>query len=129
VSAPPDFSGLVFIGAFHSSLPQGAPIACRLLHGPGPFTLRVPAGRFHVYAVGVRQPIQPLHLLILDNALRGSAKGMEINGGPPGLPVNIELRPRAGIDFPILVTLPLLLARRRHLSATLRSSRPPEAVA
>ncbi|WP_253887951.1 helix-turn-helix transcriptional regulator [Actinokineospora diospyrosa] len=44
-------AGLVFIGLFPDRLPQGNPVRCAVLSGPGPYTLEmVPQGTWHVLA-------------------------------------------------------------------------------
>jgi hypothetical protein len=113
IVAPDDFRGLVFVGLFGAALPQGAPVACRIMTGSGPFSLNAPAGQWHLYALGIRGPLAPLKLLLFDDALRGSGGVVDVPTVDGREPVRIALRPRSELDPPILVALPVLLARRQ----------------
>lgn len=129
LTVPPDFSGGVFIGLFRSPLPCGAPVACKVLSGPGGFTFSAPAGRYYLYAVGIRQPASPMDMLVFDDAPRASGGAIEVCSSLTASPVDVVLRPRAEIDPPILVTLPLLLAKRRLPAHGIASRVRPRAVA
>lgn len=129
VVAPPEFTGLVFVGLFRTAVPHGAPAACRVLTGSGPFSLRAPAGRYHVYALGVRTPADPLSLLMFDDALRAAAGTIDVSATMTPAPVHLSLRPRSEFDPPILLTLPLLLARRAVPATHSRHGPSSEAVA
>lgn len=122
VETPPGFAGAVLIGLFRSAVPQGVPAACRIVAGPGPFSLNAPSGRYHVYALGLRHPLRPLDLLMFDEAPRASGGVVDIPLDPPAA-LHLALRPRQDFDPPILLTLPLLLAKRQ--AARMRPS-PPE---
>jgi AraC-like DNA-binding protein len=113
VVVPDDFRGLVFVGLFGAALPQGAPVACRIMAGSGPFSLDAPAGQWHLYALGIRQPAAPLKLLLFDDALRASGGVVDLPAVAERDPVCLALRPPSELDPPILVALPVLLARRQ----------------
>ena len=114
VEAPEGFAGLIFVGVFSTPIPSGRPDACVLLRRPGPFrTGAVADGTCHVFAAGV--PLSAAAAggdLLLDDALRGAAGPLAVRGGEVREGVEIVLRPRATIDPPILVSLPVLLAER-----------------
>jgi AraC-like DNA-binding protein len=115
VEAPEGFAGLVFVGLFAAAIPSGRPSACVLLHRPGRFRAGpVADGTYHVFAAGVALPLRggPGGGLLEEAELRGSASPVEVRGGEAQGGVEIVLRPRADIDPPILVSLPVLLAER-----------------
>jgi AraC family transcriptional regulator len=115
VDAPEDFEGIVFVGLFPAPIPSGRPAACVLLHRPGPFRAGpVPDGTYHVFAAGVALPLSGAAAegMVPDDALRGAAGPVVVRNGECAGGVELVLRPRAAIDPPILVSLPVLLAER-----------------
>src|SRR5262245_14598255 len=128
VVVPEDFSGLVFVGLFDSAIPQGVPVACRVMAGSGSFSLNAPSGRWHLYALGIRQPAAPLNLLLFDDALRAAGGAVDVPARSARDPIRLALRPRSELDPPILLALPVLLTGRqaRMRRAQVRST---EAVA
>jgi len=116
VRAPEGFRGPIFIGLFATPLPQGRPLACTVLAGPGKFHLsHPPDGTHHLFAAAVdSEAHDPSEHLLFERALRGGAGGrlVEVHGGTAAERVEIALRPPEPIDPPILLTLPVLLAER-----------------
>jgi AraC-like DNA-binding protein len=101
----------VYLGAFEDPVVQGAPVACDILSGSGPYRLdAVSEGRYHlrVAVVAVRDldPLpwnrRPLFV--------GSTKEIGIKAGR-NLEVDITTRPAGTLDLPILLALPELDSR------------------
>ncbi len=128
IVVPDDFTGLVFVGLFGAAIPQATPAACCVIAGSGPFSLNAPAGRWHLYALGVRHPAEPRNLLLFDDALRASGGAVDVPASAERDPIRLELRPRSELDPPILLALPALLARRQQRMRR-RTNRGAEAVA
>jgi hypothetical protein len=107
--------GLIFAGLFPDWIPQGTPVRCAVLHGPGPFELQdVPQGTWHLLA----QSVTAGHEEIIDGQSPYIGRYGPITILPGALPmsVNLQLRPMRDLDPPVL--LALLDSRRRALSAT-----------
>src|SRR5207302_6419524 len=80
ITAPSDFSGLIFVGLFDSPIPEGRPERCAVLSGPGAFAIHgVPERRYYVFAMGFRWSEDPLVYLRNDTALRASAHSQALN--------------------------------------------------
>ena len=112
VTAPADFSGLIFVGLFDSPIPEGRPVKCAALTGPGRFVIHgVPDRPFHVFAMGFRWSDDPLACLRNDSALRASAHPAVLNQDA-SRDLLLHLRPPELSDPPILVAIPALVAAR-----------------
>jgi AraC-like DNA-binding protein len=112
VTAPPDFSGLIFVGLFDSPIPEGRPVKCAVLSEPGAFAFHgVPDRPHYVFAMGFRWSDDPLVYLRNDSALRASAYPMVLNKDA-GAELLLHLRPPELSDPPILVAIPALVAVR-----------------
>jgi len=109
IVAPDDFLGQVFVGLFATPIPQGMPVSCCVAYGSETFSLRAPAGRWHLYALGVRTPAAPLDLLLFDDALRASGGVIDVPSSHAHGSARLELRPRVEFDPPILLALPALM--------------------
>jgi AraC family transcriptional regulator len=130
VEVPAEFSGVVFVGLFPTALPDGRPSACVLLHEAGPFRASpVADGTYHVFAAGIPLPLRgnAADALLHQDVLRGSAGPVTVRGGHADGAVGIVLRPRAEIDPPILVSLPVLLTERLAAGASSRERAAPAA--
>jgi AraC family transcriptional regulator len=114
VQAPDGFAGAIFVGLFPGALPSGRPGACALLREPGPFRVEgVADGVHHVFAAGIPAAAGPrTDALLQDDALRAAAGPVEVRGGVATVALELVLRPRAAVDPPILVSLPVLLTER-----------------
>jgi AraC-like DNA-binding protein len=112
VTAPADFSGLIFVGLFDSPIPEGRPVKCAVLTEPGRFVMHgAPDRPMYVFAMGFRWSEDPLVYLRNDSALRASAHPAIINKDTGG-EVLLHLRPPELSDPPILVAIPALVAAR-----------------
>jgi hypothetical protein len=119
IGAPADFMGLIFIGLFETSMPQGKPVACAIACEPGGYQIAtVPDGRFYLFAAGFRQSEDPRVYLHYDSALRAGGQAIVVSDGVAQGAMNLFLRPPAVSDPPMLLTLPLLTKRYLDQSRT-----------
>ena len=104
--------GLIFVGLFPGTIPQGRPVAGAVLARPGPFRLPAPPdGRYHLLAAALPHPRDALACLLPGAALRvGRADGtlLACAGQVSGHTDIILHAPRLA-DPPVLVALPALL--------------------
>ncbi len=111
VSAPGTFTGLIFIGLFPKPIPQGQPVSCTVLSGPGTYFLKsVPDGCYHVLSAALPLSEEPRTYLSPDSGLLvGMSQGPLVmhNGKMSGDP-HITLRPPQLTDPPIVLALPYL---------------------
>jgi AraC family transcriptional regulator len=106
---------LVFIGAFAGRCPQGAPAACTARIGPGEFRFASPVGpRRHVAVVTIPSSDDPrAYLVPEENELLVASAPARIALSPiPGAARELRLRTPCSTDPPVLLALPMLLARR-----------------
>lgn len=124
VTAPAGFDGLVFLGLFPTPLPQGRPVACTVMKGPGSYRMvGVPDGVYYVMAAGLPANADARQRGILDSVLRGGGQALAIaEGRVSGVP-HVLLRERDPLDPPILMALP---AQPPH-AAQARSAPPARA--
>ncbi|WP_367318524.1 helix-turn-helix domain-containing protein [Streptomyces sp. HUAS ZL42] len=103
--------GQVFVGLFASPIPQGNPVQCTIMDGPGPFELHdVRPGTWYLLAASVPYGSP--------SALAGRGRGAPENlsvgrYGPvtvrPGvllMPADVVLRPASLLDPPVLIAVP-----------------------
>jgi AraC family transcriptional regulator len=129
VTAPEAFSEPIFIGLFRTPSPEGRPLACALLRGPGPYRITdVPDGRFYLFGAGVRWS-GPREYLLHESAVRGGGQSLRVSGGMVSGSTDLVLREPALTDPPMLVTFPLLLARSRQIAPKQPASLSAEALA
>ena len=117
VTAPQEFSGVIFVGLFKTAIPQSRPLACSLMTAPGPFRLpEFPRGRYFLATTALRWSLDPMDYLLYDKALRGGTRGqlLQIRDGAVKGRTDLDLRAPEAVDPPILMTLPLLLTERRR---------------
>jgi AraC-like DNA-binding protein len=97
---------LVAVGLFPTQLPQGRPVAGCIANGPGPYAINfAPEGRFFVLAVAMEANGR----LSREPELRGAAAApIEISRDNPEEHADIQLRPPAVTDPPILAAVPFL---------------------
>lgn len=106
ITAP--VAGCIAVGLFPTAIPQGLPVACCLVDGPGPYQITgVPAGRYFVLAAALATSGR----LSSEPEYRGSSPGpVEFHDSAPEVRVDLELRVRDIVDPPILLALPSLLS-------------------
>jgi AraC-like DNA-binding protein len=106
IAAP--LCGPIAVGLFPSAIPQGRPVACCLVRGPGPYQLSgVPLGRYFVLAAALEADGR----FSQEPQFRGSgAEPIELTDRAVESRVDLQLRPRDLVDPPILLALPSLLA-------------------
>jgi AraC-like DNA-binding protein len=126
-----DDDQLVFVGLFAQPYPQGLPIACTAITGPGPYSLQTPAeGPFHVAASAFAPSDDACSCLLPDEeSLLVAVISAPVRLGPGRRTTcDLRLRPVRGTDPPILLALPLAAAERiaRHGAdlAELRGAAP-----
>lgn len=124
VTAPVDFTGLIFLGLFARPIPQERPIACATIAAPGPFQLMPSAelgagpiadGRYYLFAAALPWSSHPLTYLAPDAGLLVGAgeRAITLRAGMALAPVHLALRPRQLTDPPILGVFPPLQAALR----------------
>jgi AraC family transcriptional regulator len=113
INLPDAFAGLLFIGFFHTPIPQGRPVGCMAVTGPGAYDIAPMAdGCYHVFAAAFAQTNQPLLYLLPDhnNVRVGVGRNpVQVRDGQVSERVDITLRPQRLTDPPILSALPFLL--------------------
>jgi AraC family transcriptional regulator len=114
VDFPKSGGGPIFVGLFHTHIPQSRPVGGVLLMSPGAFRIGpVPDGMYHLLAASLPRLADTLGYLLPDsvNLLVGAWNGpVFVRQGKASGPFNITLRPMALTDPPLLVSLPFLLA-------------------
>ncbi|MEU8122621.1 helix-turn-helix transcriptional regulator [Spirillospora sp. NPDC049024] len=102
-------AGTVFVGLFPEPIPQGSPIRCTVLDGPGRYRLdRVPQGTWYVLAHSLpddRPPVPAGPPTDEPVPWVGSHGPISIAADTVPLPVDVQLRPMRMIDPPVLLAL------------------------
>ncbi|MGA7729714.1 MAG: AraC family transcriptional regulator [Chloroflexia bacterium] len=118
ISLPDRSPRLIFVGLFPHSIPQGNPLSCALLNGPGPYEMDLPEdGLFYLLAAAFPLSDDLLSYQLSDpkQCLAGAGqtplcvRGGRVTSGE----ADLTLQPLKLTDPPILVALPVLLARRQ----------------
>ena len=110
--APASFAGAIFVGVFTTPIPQGPPISGTVVEQPGPYHVAsVPDGVYYILAAGLARPKDLREYFLYETALRGGGQPILIRNGVVEGSTDLSLRPPEAFDPPILMTLPLLLAR------------------
>ncbi len=115
IEAPDGFDGLIFVGLFEGAVPQTEPEACALVTRPGSYRLpTLPDGEYHLLGLGLSWSSDPRDYLLYENALRAGSteRSVVVSGGRLIGDTDLVLRESLPTDPPILLALPLLLARR-----------------
>jgi AraC family transcriptional regulator len=108
VTAPPGFSGSIFVGLFQEPIPQRRPVACAVLTEPGAFRIdRAPDGDYYLFAMGLAA--HPSEWFDDDSPLRAGGGTISIAHGCAEGCAELALRPRSPLDPPILASIPALL--------------------
>jgi AraC-like DNA-binding protein len=116
ISAPSNFSGLIFVGAFPSSIPAGRPSGCALLDSSGVYRIdELPVGGYYLFAAGFNWFEDPVLQLANIGTLRGKpAQGpVFVLNNQVSQNVDITLRLPELTDPPLLMIAPVLLAEYR----------------
>jgi AraC family transcriptional regulator len=113
VDSPKAGEGPIFVGLFHTHIPQSRPAGGALLTSPGAFRIGpVPDGTYHLLAAALPRLADTLGYLLPDSAnlFVGAGNGpVIVRQGKANGPFYISLRPMALTDPPLLVSLPFLL--------------------
>ena len=106
--------GPIFVGLFRAHIPQSRPVGGALLTSPGAFRIGpVPDGTYHLLAAALPRLADTLGYLLPDSANLsvGAWNGpVIVRQGQTSGPFNINLRPMALTDPPLLISLPFLLS-------------------
>lgn len=113
LAAPPYAEDwLVFVGLFTGAFPQGLPCACTVRIGPGDFRMGgLPGSRRHLAATAFPCSDDP-RVYLTPDASESLVGVSEMPVDCTGVARELRLRPVRTIDPPVLLALPLLLARR-----------------
>lgn len=119
VRAPVTFQGWIFVAAFESPIPQGAPVVCTILPGPGRFKIGpVRNGTCHVMAAGIERACSNTSFLH-ERVLRAASAPLEMQDGTlTSAEPEMFLREPHALDVPILLPLGPILARKYPLLAS-----------
>src|ERR1044071_2179241 len=121
VDFPKAVEGSIFVGLFHTHIPQSRPVGGALLTSPGAFRIGpVPDGTYHLLAAALPRLADTLGYLLPDSAnlLVGAWNGpVIVQQGKAGGCFNISLRPMVLTDPPLLVSLPFLLAETSKMKS------------
>jgi hypothetical protein len=114
VDSPRPVEGAIFVGLFHTHIPQSRPVGGTLLTSPGAFRIGpVPDGTYHLLAAALPRLGDTLGFLLPDSRslLVGAGNGPVIveQGRATGW-FELSLRPMTLTDPPLLVSLPFLLS-------------------
>lgn len=111
ISTPGTFRGTIYVGVFPGPIPQGAPVRCTRLNGPGRYMLtNLADGVYHLRAAAFPEATElqacllPGERMLLGN--NGSpliVRHGQVFGDP-----DLELHPPRLIDPPLVMGLPLL---------------------
>ncbi|HWQ11630.1 MAG TPA: AraC family transcriptional regulator [Roseiflexaceae bacterium] len=106
--------GTICAGLFPRAIPQGHPVACTHLAGPGPFRIEhVPDGDYYLLAAALPWSDDPLDYLAPGHGLLVAVghTPLHVRGDAAVGPLQLTLRPPAPTDPPVVASLPFLLAR------------------
>jgi len=107
ISAPSCFSGLVAVGLFTTSIPQGKPVSCTVVKDRGEFCLeKVPPGDYYLFAVGLTLPSDGSVCFDHANALRAGGQPIRIADNMVQGCTSLQLRPPSPFDPPVLLVVP-----------------------
>jgi AraC-like DNA-binding protein len=112
VTVPAGFNGAIFVGLFTTPIPQSEPISGTMLTQAGSYSLpAVPDGLYYILAAGLPFSEDPREYFLYESCLRGGGPAIVISNGTVKGSTDISLRPPGPFDPPILITLPLMLAK------------------
>ncbi|MEU6094767.1 helix-turn-helix domain-containing protein [Streptomyces sp. NPDC047079] len=117
--------GQVFVGLFASPIPQGNPVQCTIMDGPGPFELHeVRPGTWYLLAASVPYGSPS----VLAGRGRGASENLSVGRYGPVtvrpevllMPADVVLRPASLLDPPVLIAVPGSRAARTTSGAASR---------
>lgn len=115
IYAPEKFEGLIFVGLFQQLIPQSFPVAGTLMVHDGSFVIdSLPDGEYHLLAAALPRSKDAIKYLLPDfsEILVGvSETTISISSKENIKDLKIHLRPFEITDPPILIALPILLAK------------------
>ncbi|MFI5845709.1 helix-turn-helix domain-containing protein [Catenuloplanes sp. NPDC051500] len=122
IRGPGEQSGPVFVGLFADRIPEGQPVRCAVLDGPGAYLFdEVPAGSWFLLAQAVAEPSRggrPGSPGAPQEVWVGTCGPLCIRGGTR-FDIDMDLNPARDLDPPVLLALldarEWALARRREL--------------
>lgn len=100
--------GHCFVGLFPTPVPQGQPVRCSILDGPGAFELQdIPAGIWHVlvHSVPFGSEHVPSGIGDEDTVSVGHYGPVTVHADTLLMPADITLRPVGALDPPVLTAL------------------------
>ncbi|SCL34366.1 Helix-turn-helix domain-containing protein [Micromonospora nigra] len=117
--------GAVFLGLFANRIPEGRPVRCTVLTGPGPYSFEaVPPGTWHLLSQSAAEPDGPAtELGETDRQILVASEGPLEFGYDTDLRVDLTFQPTRQIDPPVL--LALLDSRQQALARVAADSSHP----
>jgi len=104
---------LAFAGLFPAAIPQGRPVACTLIGGPGEHHIPpAPDGLYHLMVAALPLHTSPLEMLLPGPELRVGHAPVAVRRGSSASPADIALRPTRPTDPPLLLALAARLLER-----------------
>jgi AraC family transcriptional regulator len=104
-----DTPGAIFVGLFPERIPEGRPVRCAVLAGPGPYELdEVPPGRWFVLAQSLTPEPESLsddELTTARGMLVGTRGPITVRAGSGMMPLDLRLKPPRSVDPPVLLAL------------------------
>lgn len=127
-------SGLVFIGLFPDRIPEGRPVRCTILSGPGLFHFTaVPTGTWYLLAQSVTGDPEEVAADPHSRSVSVATHGPLTISHDTLLEVDVNLQPAGALDPPVLlalldarkVALSVVAAQEKARAATVLSTRFP----
>lgn len=116
ITATGAFDGPVFVGLFTTPVPQGRPVCCTLLSGPGPYCLPdLSDGAYYAFAAAFPWSHDPLAYLLPRHSevyIGATGNPIVVDAGAVTGGGDMELRSLRSTDPPMLIALPVLVAER-----------------
>jgi len=108
--------GAAIVGLFTSRLPRGQPRACAVAPIGGTFSLDgVAPGSYHLFSVVVNTFANGFDLFLGESMRVGHVGPIIVRDAGELAPIDVELRWPRDTDPPLLVALPVLMAKRMAL--------------
>ena len=110
---PPDFQGICFVGLFSRRIAQSVPVAGTITNSSGPFTIEDPPdGTYNILAAAVPSGDNAAFFSPGDTVLVGVGdRPLRIQHRDVKEPVCVRLRSLVETDAPVVVSMPVILAR------------------
>ena len=113
VQAEVPFHGVIFIGLFQKSIPEGLPVYGTVLSSLGDYSFtNVKPGKYYLMTTAISWETKATDILLPHTTLRArSIDPIIVQNGTPLYQQNITLRGRRIDDPPILISLPILMKK------------------